>query len=323
MGNRRLTDQQRRRIEETALKRRENASAGFSDDREGMIVARYSKTAVVKTKDGETLACHLRPNLSHLVAGDQVLCSNEETGAYVTSQLQRRSELKRPDARGQLKAVAANVDLIAIVVAPEPEPYANLIDRYLVAAHLASIDTLIILNKSDLLEKYPDCEALLKSYRSIGYEVMTTGPAPNETEALSDLLGSRTAVFVGQSGVGKSSMINRLLPDEELRIGALSESALKGRHTTTTAEVFERPSGGFIIDSPGIREFGLQHIDPALVAPGFIEFRPFLDHCRFRNCSHLVEKDCGVLAALENNDIRLERYQSFVNIVREIQSQRH
>ena len=321
MGNRRLTDQQRRRIEENAVKRRENASAGISDDREGMIVARYSKTAVVRAIDGATHTCHLRPNLSHLVAGDQVLWSNEETGSYVTSQLERRSELKRPDARGQLKAVAANVDLIAIVVAPEPEPYANLIDRYLVAAHMASIDTLIILNKSDLLDQHPQCLALLESYRSIGYEVMTTGPTSTESQALSEVLGSRTSVFVGQSGVGKSSIINRLLPDEELRVGALSEGVLKGRHTTTTAEVFERPNGGFIIDSPGIREFGLQHIDPALVAPGFIEFRPFLDQCRFRDCSHLVEKDCAVLAALENNDIRTERYQSFVNIVRDIDSQ--
>ena len=320
MGNRRLTDQQRRRIEENAVKRRENASAGFSDDTEGMIVARYSKTAVVRAIDGATHTCHLRPNLSHLVAGDQVLWSNEETGAYVTSQLERRSELKRPDARGQLKSVAANVDLIAIVVAPEPEPYANLIDRYLVAAHMASIETLIILNKSDLLDQHPQCLALLESYRAIGYQVMTTGPTSKETQALSELLGSRTSVFVGQSGVGKSSIINRLLPDEELRVGALSEGVLKGRHTTTTAEVFERPNGGFIIDSPGIREFGLQHIDPALVAPGFIEFRPFLDHCRFRDCSHLVEKDCAVLAALENNDIRSERYESFVNIVRGIDS---
>jgi ribosome biogenesis GTPase len=320
MGNRRLTDQQRRRIEENAVKRRENASTGFSDDTEGMIVARYSKTAVVRAIDGATHTCHLRPNLSHLVAGDQVLWSNEETGAYVTSQLERRSELKRPDARGQLKAVAANVDLIAIVVAPEPEPYANLIDRYLVAAHMASIDTLIILNKSDLLDQHPQCLALLESYRAIGYQVMTTGPTSKETQALGELLGSRTSVFVGQSGVGKSSIINRLLPDEELRVGALSEGVLKGRHTTTTAEVFERPNGGFIIDSPGIREFGLQHIDPALVAPGFIEFKPFLDHCRFRDCSHLVEKDCAVLAALENNDIRSERYESFVNIVRGIDS---
>ena len=318
MGNRRLTDQQRRRIDENAAKRREHASAGFSDDREGMIVARYSKSAVVRSSDGETHTCHLRPNLAHLVAGDHVLWSNEETGAYVTNQLQRRSELKRPDARGQLKPVAANVDLIAIVFAPEPEPYANLIDRYLVAAHLADIDALIILNKADLLDQHPECAVLLAHYRNIGHEVISTGPTPDETQALSDQLGTRTSVFVGQSGVGKSSMINRLLPHEALRIGALSEGVLKGRHTTTTAEVFERPNGGFIIDSPGIREFGLQHVDPALVAPGFIEFRPFLDHCRFRDCSHLVEKDCAIITAVGNNKISQARYESFVNIVRDI-----
>ena len=315
MGNRRLTDQQRRRIKEHAEKRRENASAGFSNDRQGMIVARYNKTAVVRASDGETHTCHLRPSLSRLVAGDRVLWSNLETGAYVTSQLERRSELKRRDARGQLKAVAANVDLIVIVFAPEPAPYANLIDRYLVAAHMASIDTLIILNKSDLVDQHPDCSALLESYRIIGHEVMTTGPAPSETQALSTVLGSRTSVFVGQSGVGKSSLINRLLPHEQLRVGALSEGVLKGRHTTTTAEVFERPNGGFIIDSPGIREFGLQHIDPALVVPGFIEFRPFIDQCRFRDCSHLVEKDCALLSAVEREQISRERYNSFVNIV--------
>jgi len=132
------------------------------------------------------------------------------------------------------------------------------------------------------------------------------------------LLGDRTTVFVGQSGVGKSSIINRLLPNEDLRVGELSEGVLKGRHTTTTAEVFERPEGGCIIDSPGIREFGLQHIDPALVAPGFEEFRAFLGQCRFRDCKHLVEQGCAVLAALERGDIGAERYDSFVNIVRDI-----
>lgn len=318
MGNRRLTDQQRRRIEENAAKRRESVIAGASDNAVGMIIARYSKTAIVRATDGETHACHLRPNLAHLVAGDQVLWANEETGAYVTSQLERTSELRRPDARGKLKAVAANVDLIAIVFAPEPEPFANLIDRYLVAAHMASIDTVIILNKSDLLDLHPGCKALLERYRSIGYEVMVTGPTSEETQATNEMLGTRTSVFVGQSGVGKSSIINRLLPEGDLRVGALSEGVLKGRHTTTTAEVFERPNGGFIIDSPGIREFGLQHIDPALVAPGFAEFRPYLEQCRFRDCSHLVEKDCGVLSAVHNNEISAERYESFVNIVSQI-----
>ena len=321
MGNRRLTDQQRRRITANTAKRRVSSMAGDNDDAPGLIVARYSKTAVVMDENGSTRSCHLRPNLAHLVAGDRVFWSQYESGAVVVGQLDRHSELKRPDARGQLKAVAANVDLIAIVIAPAPEPFANLIDRYLVAAHLADIDTLIILNKSDLVDTNPESRALLHRYHEIGYDIIETGPSNSATESLSSALGTTTSVFVGQSGVGKSSIINRLLPERELRVGALSEGVLKGRHTTTTAEVFQRSQGGFIIDSPGIREFGLQHVDAQLVAPGFREFTPYLNDCRFRDCSHLVEQQhCGVLAALDRGDISPDRYDSFVNIVSDVSS---
>jgi ribosome biogenesis GTPase len=292
--------------------------AGHNDDALGTIVARYSKTAIVRDEAGNTHKCHLRPNLAHLVAGDRVFWLRSDTGAAVSAQLERRSELNRPDARGQLKAVAANVDLIAVVIAPAPEPFANLIDRYLVAAHIAGIEAVVILNKADLLAINPESRVLLNRYKEIGLTVLEIDPSASATRHLNRLLGDRTTVFVGQSGVGKSSIINRLLPNEDLRVGALSEGVLKGRHTTTTAEVFQRPEGGCIIDSPGIREFGLQHIDPALVAPGFEEFRAFLGQCRFRDCKHLVEKGCAVIAALERGDIGADRYDSFVNIVRDI-----
>ena len=318
MANRRLTDQQKRRIDHNETKRRKSSLAGHNDDALGTIVARYSKTAIVRDEAGNTHKCHLRPNLAHLVAGDRVFWLHSDTGAAVSAQLERRSELNRPDARGQLKAVAANVDLIAVVIAPAPEPFANLIDRYLVAAHIAGIEAVVILNKADLLAINPESRVLLNRYKEIGLTVLEIDPSASATRNLNRLLGDRTTVFVGQSGVGKSSIINRLLPDEDLRVGELSEGVLKGRHTTTTAEVFQRPEGGCIIDSPGIREFGLQHIDPALVAPGFEEFRTFLGHCRFRDCKHLVEQGCAVLAALERGDIGAERYDSFVNIVRDI-----
>ncbi|MDG1507301.1 MAG: ribosome small subunit-dependent GTPase A, partial [Luminiphilus sp.] len=313
-----LTEQQKRRIDHNETKRRKSSMAGHNDDALGTIVARYSKTAIVRDEAGNTHKCHLRPNLAHLVAGDRVFWLRSDTGAAVSAQLERRSELNRPDARGQLKAVAANVDLIAVVIAPAPEPFANLIDRYLVAAHIAGIEAVVILNKADLLAINPESRVLLNRYKEIGLTVLEIDPSASATRHLNRLLGDRTTVFVGQSGVGKSSIINRLLPNEDLRVGALSEGVLKGRHTTTTAEVFQRPEGGCIIDSPGIREFGLQHIDPALVAPGFEEFRPFLGQCRFRDCKHLVEQGCAVLAALERGDIGAERYDSFVNIVRDI-----
>jgi ribosome biogenesis GTPase len=267
--------------------------------------------------------CHLRPNLAHLVAGDRVLWRKNEQGGVVSTQLERQSEIKRPDVRGQLKAVAANVDLIVIVIAPEPEPFGNLIDRYLVAAYLAGIETVIALNKSDLIATNEESRALLKRYETIGHNVIETGPDDRSTSALNDLLSDQTAVFVGQSGVGKSSMINRLIPDQELRVGALSESVLKGKHTTTTTEVFLRPEGGLIIDSPGIREFGLQHVAPEDVAPGFKEFHPFIDHCKYRDCRHLVEQGCAVLAALDAGSISQERYDSFVNIVKDIDTKSH
>ncbi|MCH1459031.1 MAG: ribosome small subunit-dependent GTPase A [Luminiphilus sp.] len=323
MGNRRLTDRQRRQIEQNAAKRRESSLSGEGEDSNGIIIARFSKAAIVMDENNDVHRCHLRPNLAHLVAGDRVLWQKNEQGGVVSTQLERQSEIKRPDVRGQLKAVAANVDLIVIVIAPEPEPFGNLIDRYLVAAYLAGIDTVIALNKSDLVATNKESRALLKRYETIGHTVIETGPDDQSTSALNDLLGDQTAVFVGQSGVGKSSMINRLIPDQELRVGALSESVLKGKHTTTTTEVFLRPEGGLIIDSPGIREFGLQHVAPEDVAPGFKEFHPYIDHCKYRDCRHLVEQGCAVLAALEAGSISKERYDSFVNIVKDIDTKSH
>jgi ribosome biogenesis GTPase len=323
MGNRRLTDRQRRQIEQNAAKRRESSLSGEGEDSNGIIIARFSNAAIVMDENNDVHRCHLRPNLAHLVAGDRVLWQKNEQGGVVSTQLERQSEIKRPDVRGQLKAVAANVDLIVIVIAPEPEPFGNLIDRYLVAAYLAGIDTVIALNKSDLVATNKESRALLKRYEIIGHTVIETGPDDQSTSALNDLLGDQTAVFVGQSGVGKSSMINRLIPDQELRVGALSESVLKGKHTTTTTEVFLRPEGGLIIDSPGIREFGLQHVAPEDVAPGFKEFHPFIDHCKYRDCRHLVEQGCAVLAALEAGSISKERYDSFVNIVKDIDTKSH
>ena len=169
----------------------------------------------------------------------------------------------------------------------------------------------------------PESRALLNRYEAIGYSIIETGPDEQSTKALSDLLGEQTTVFVGQSGVGKSSMINRLIPDQELRVGALSESVLKGKHTTTTTEVFRRPEGGLIIDSPGIREFGLQHVAAEDVAPGFREFQPFIDRCKYRDCRHLVEQGCAVLSALETGDLSQDRYDSFVNIVNDTANKSH
>ena len=228
-------------------------------------------------------------------------------------------ELLRPDAQGTLKPVAANIDQIVVVFAPLPEPHANLIDRYLVAAEACAIEPVLVLNKIDMLKDDVGAaariEALVSPYSALGYRLLKTSREEGGLQALLAALADKISVFVGQSGVGKSSIINRILPDAELRVGALSEGTAKGTHTTTTAELVHLPAGGSLIDSPGIREFGLWHMSREQVEQGFREFRPFLGHCKFRDCRHEQEPDCAVLAAAEAGSISAQRLDSYRRIV--------
>ncbi len=221
----------------------------------------------------------------------------------IVAQLPRNTELKRPDSRGQLKPVAANVDMIVIVFAPLPEPHANLIDRYLVAAEHAGIRPLLLLNKFDLIDEHnaPALNALLAVYRQLGYPLLeVSAHHGNGMEQLQQQLDGRISVFVGQSGVGKSSLVNSLL---------------QGTHTTTTARLFHFPGGGELIDSPGIREFGLGHVSRDDVEAGFIEFTDLLGTCRFRDCKHDREPGCALLKALEDGRIQQQRMNSYRSII--------
>ena len=226
--------------------------------------------------------------------------------------------LQRPDNYGQLKPVAANIDRIIIVVATEPTPYANLIDRYLVAAETLNIKPAILFNKSDLINdsNRAQIEALCQIYEALGYEVLKT--SANEVEhcesTLLEWLKNYTSVFVGQSGVGKSSLIRSILGDQSIKVGALSEISRKGTHTTTTAKLFHIPGGGKIVDSPGIREFGLWHINEQELLEGFIELRPHIGYCRFRDCKHNNEPRCAILEAFDKGDISETRMSSYRRI---------
>ncbi|MFG6139136.1 MULTISPECIES: small ribosomal subunit biogenesis GTPase RsgA [unclassified Halomonas] len=338
MSKRKLTRQQRWRIEKIQAERAKRAEkrgqqdadkldAGeYGAEQPGRVIAHFGRTLDVRPEgDGDPVRCHLRANLEGLVTGDRVIWRAGEDGSgVVVARGERASVLERPDPRGQLKPVAANIDQILIVFAVEPEPHANLIDRYLVAAEATGIAPVLVLNKADLLpENGGELGALLERYAALGYPVVTTTTARDGgLDALHRRLAGRTSVFVGQSGVGKSSLIDRLLPDEELRIGALSEDSRKGRHTTTTARLYRFAPGerdadgaGELIDSPGIREFGLIHLDEAQVAEGFIEFREHLGRCRFRDCRHRKEPGCALLAAVESGEIHADRFASYRRIV--------
>jgi ribosome biogenesis GTPase len=239
--------------------------------------------------------------------------------------LDRHSELLRPNNHGELKPVAANIDFIVIVIAVEPYAHANLIDRYLVAAEASDIEPVLLLNKADLLndENRQRLEPLLEQYRSLGYRTLQASTASSHgLDELKALLADHISVFVGQSGVGKSSLINSLLPGADLRVGALSEQSRKGKHTTTTARLFHFPDGGDLIDSPGIREFGLWHMTEDQVLSGFRELADLQGHCRFRDCRHEQEPGCAFLEAVDNGSISEQRFNSYRQILNSMQDNR-
>lgn len=309
------------RRESRALEELEGGDLG--PEQFGLVIAHFGVQVEVEAQEGEhsgqVFRCHLRANLPALVTGDRVVWRPGNQGiGVIVAQLPRHSELCRPDTRGQLKPVAANVDLIVIVFAPLPEPHANLIDRYLVAAEHAGIRPLLLLNKADLIDEHNEgaLNALLAVYRTLGYpllEVSAHGGAG--MDELRAALDGHVSVFVGQSGVGKSSLVNALLPGVDTRVGDLSTVTGKGTHTTTTARLFHFPGGGDLIDSPGIREFGLGHVSRDDVEAGFIEFRDLLGHCRFRDCKHDREPGCALLQALEDGRIMPQRMASYRHIL--------
>ncbi len=297
-------------------------------EQQGLIISHFGRQVDVEVGEGERageiVRCHMRTNLGQLVTGDRVAWRAGQTGGVVVALLPRKSELTRPSPSGELKPVAANIDFIVVTIAVEPTPFANLIDRYLVAAELSGIEPVILLNKIDLLDDNngPDLEAMLARYQAIGYRVLHASNASQAGLAeLKAALNDRISIFVGQSGVGKSSLINSLLPGIDLRVGELSEQARKGRHTTTTARLFHFPDGGDLIDSPGIREFGLWHIDAEDLLDGFREFRALRGLCRFRDCKHEKEPGCAFKQALDEGAISAERWRSYRHILASLQAQ--
>ena len=230
----------------------------------------------------------------------------------------RQSLLERPDADNQIKPVAANINQIFVVAAPPPALDIDLINSYLVAAELTTIPPVLVINKIDLLEERSliKLKDRLKAYEDIGYSVIYA--SCKQSHGLDDLvkhLQDKTSILVGQSGVGKSSLIQKLLPEEELKVGALSESSGLGRHTTTATRLYHFPAGGELIDSPGVRSFRLGHVSRSQLTDGFIEFRPYLGQCKFSDCHHRVEPGCAILEAVETNRISQERYDSYQRIL--------
>ena len=303
---------------------RQFQSGDLSSEQQGLVICRYSKHFEVEALEGQDKGsihrCVSRTNLGSIVTGDIVVwrAGADQTGV-IESRLDRSSILERPDNFGHLKPVAANIDQMLIVVACEPAPQPNLIDRYLVAAELMQITPALVLNKADLLtdENRETIDSLLSIYQGLGYQTVRIVSSRHQQPQLSNLpeiVDERTSIVVGQSGVGKSSLINTLLPQAGLEVGALSEQTREGTHTTTKAKLFHLPGGGKLIDSPGIRDFSLWHIDPLQLQYGFVEIAELIGTCRFRDCKHENEPGCAIRAAVAAGEILPERFASYEKI---------
>jgi len=281
-------------------------------NRHGLVIARHRREAVLEDSNGSTFAALVRGRKLSPLTGDRVSFSTEpDSTAIIHEILPRTSLLERIDSRGRGEGVAANVSLIAAVLAPAPVPDWPLVDRYLVAAAIMGIEAALIRNKLDIVDAETDRRA--RSYAAIGYACVATSTKTGEgLDALTRMLDGRRAVLVGQSGVGKSSLINALVADDsQAAVGALSRRKALGRHTTTAAMLYRLPCGGELIDSPGVRRYAPKIANADDLAFGFVEFRPFSAQCRFNDCSHRSEPGCAVRAAVERGSILPERYQSY------------
>jgi len=291
-----------------------------SEKQQGLVVAYFGERVDVEIEDGAIISCHLHRNQEIPVVGDRIFWQREDSeSGTVTDILPRYSLLTRPDSRGRLKPAAANIDVIVVVMALPVFYSEYLIDRYIVAAELLKIKPILVLNKIDLFT--PELEVAMQQrlaiYRNLDYAVILSSTYMQEgLHDFSDFIQNKTGILVGPSGVGKSSIIAALVKGKPIRVGEVSVSGA-GKHTTTTTRLYHLPSSGYLIDSPGIREFNLWQVTREEVLRGFVEFRQFASECRFRNCRHLAEPGCAVQQAVEQGDICLERFESYQRLVAE------
>ena len=278
----------------------------------GKVITRYGQRQLVETKNGEIFQCLSRQNIGFSVAGDEVLFQKTKQGeAIVTAIYPRRNELQRKD-----KLIAANVDQLWLVVALEPHYEFDLIDRYLIMAENSNLPIGIVINKIELSKNEKQLNEDFEHYITLGYEIHSLSVKSGiNVDTFKEKLVNKSHIFLGQSGVGKSSLINSLIPDLELRVNEISIKSKLGKHTTTNTTLYHIPSGGDLIDSPGVREFQLDNLSEEQIVRGFREFKALSDKCRFRNCRHINEPDCAIKVALENGDISNNRYESYLNIL--------
>ena len=283
---------------------------------DGLIVAAYGRRFDVETDDRQVFDCVTRGKRNDYACGDTVSITTQSGGqGVIDDAMPRKSLLYRSDVWRE-KLIAANVSQVLIVLSPVPSFDTDVLNPCIAAAEYAGIRVQLILNKVDLPEA-ATAEARLQVYVSIGYPVIRLS-AHDSVDPLRELIHGERNVLVGESGMGKSTILNGLIPQAAAATGEVSRSLGTGKHTTTQSRLFwlgEDRSAGSIIDTPGLQAFGVQHVPVEALADCFREFRPLLDHCRFRNCRHHDEPDCAVQAAADEDRIdpaRLKTYQQLL-----------
>lgn len=294
------------------------ASTGKLSD--GRVVVQFGQHCLVEDERGELARCTI-PRRLNPVCGDRVQWQAADTGTAgtLTCIQPRRNELRRHDVRDQQRCLATNLDVMLVVCAAQPSPELALVDRYLAASELLKLDAVIVFNKADLLDTaaQQNWDTELLSFSRLGYPVIYTSTRDGRgIAALHAVLSNRAGIVLGQSGVGKSTLVKALIPDLEVRTQMLSEASGAGMHTTTTTRLYPLPGqSGCIMDSPGVRDFRLWPLQPPEVAQAFREIRAISNQCRFNDCRHLREPDCVVRTGVENGTISKRRYESYVQLM--------
>ena len=278
----------------------------------GRVVAAHGRHFHVESPEG-VVECVMRGKKGGIACGDRVAFQPIPSGGGVIEKVEARDNLLYRSDEMRSKLIAANLDLAVVVTAAVPYFREELLIRCLVSCETADIPVLILLNKTDLAETAALAKHLA-AYGALGYDLLAVS-AMGDLAALEARLRGRTSVLVGGSGMGKSTLLNRLVPDAHAATGEISESLDAGRHTTTHARMYRLPSGGQLIDSPGMQEFGLQHLDAAALMAAFPEIRARVGQCRFYNCRHLKEPGCAVREAAETGAMLPVRYKVYQSLL--------
>ena len=285
---------------------------------QALVTATYSQRMRLRLGDDSAVQARIKGKKLRPVCADRVIAvpiASEEDW-LITEILPRDNELTRPSARGKSEILAANLTCLIVVTAALPEPDWFIVDRYLSAAELMHATAAIVFNKTDLGNSCAEIDAALGEYTALGYPVLHS--SAKSGSGLSDLeqnLSGQTSIIVGQSGVGKSSIINTLVSTADLRTSAVSEARQEGRHTTVNSELIDLPNGGAVIDSPGVRDYAPVITQVEMVAASFREVAEFGSACRFANCRHLREPGCAVKDAVDSGDISGRRYESYKRLL--------